>query len=101
MATTPGPKPPNQAATAMNGKKKMNGNAVGPTPGEIACRSSRPARAHRIATPYRSQAGRVEGREYGQESIVTGPKVPPPRSRELPNGQAPPSEPFLELTPGP
>src|SRR5207237_124545 len=68
METTPGPKPPYHAETAMQGKKKMNGSAVGPTLRERARLASKPKMTQPTATPYRSHQGRIRGCRYDQAS---------------------------------
>src|SRR4051812_21233302 len=51
-AAIPGPRPPNQAAMATAGKKKINGRAVGPTTEVRASRASHPSNAAATATAY-------------------------------------------------
>src|SRR5436190_2238120 len=61
VASTPGPKPPYHAAIATAGKKKMNGNAVGPTAGVSASLDSQPRMTVAEAMPYRAHSGRGFG----------------------------------------
>jgi hypothetical protein len=51
VANTPERKPPYQAAIATAGKKKMNGNAVGPNASVRVSRASQPRTTQPVATP--------------------------------------------------